>query len=437
MMAPAMLNPASVPAVAAPAATQNAATACAPPFGEVLSRELAARGSPDAGGKRCSTESRNPAAAKTAAGKSGQANDIDRDDSDASDDHGVATTAAAQLLMLVANLAGVDAIPAEPAPANAEAPLNAGQEQIARDVMESLTVPATASAAAAAALPDQKPGASLPATAATIQADSEVKQPPELTAARGPAAQNDPAPLVNGTLSGLERRAAPAQHGQPGPSSTAPTLTGHAAVPAEMQAESTAGTPLLPALRGAASAPEMQADPLLGRPPALEQATFNNALQQAALNNVPAATAPVADKLSLPVGTTGWDQAVGQKVVWMVAGAQSNASLTLNPPDLGPLQVALSVVKDQATVSFTAALPEVRQALEAALPKLREMLADAGIQMGQASVNAGAPQQHGGQGESHRTPRGVDPAAAAIDAPLSITDSHPARGRQGLIDTFV
>lgn len=188
-----------------------------------------------------------------------------------------------------------------------------------------------------------------------------------------------------------------------------------------------ATAPPVSALGGATRAPEMQADLSVAGPPALQPAAFNNVL---------AAAAPAADKLTPQVGTSGWDQAVGQKLVWMAAGAQSSASLTLNPPDLGPLQVALTIVNNQANVSFTAAQPEVRQALEAALPKLREMLGDAGIQMGQASVNAGAPQQHGGHGESRQASRGVDPAAAATDAPLSVADSQAAGGRQGLIDTF-
>lgn len=441
MMTPAILNPTSIPAVPVPTAKQNAGTASAPPFGKVLSREVTGRGGPDADSKGSPKESSNaaassqqppadPAAAKSIVGKSG-ATDIDRDDGDVA-----AATAAVQLLMLVANLAEVDAIPAEPATAIAAAapavakkaataatalPLKSGQEQIAGDVMENLAVPA-----AAAALTDQKAAASLPATAAAIETASDVKQPPELTAARGPSAQESVSGLVSAPP-GPERRGATAQHIQSALSSAAPAFAGQAASNPAMQAVLTATAPPVPALRGAASAPEMQADLSVAGPLPLQQAAFNNVL---------AATAPAADKLTPQVGTSGWDQAVGQKVIWMAAGALSSASLTLNPPDLGPLQIALSIVNNQATVSFTAAQPEVRQALEAALPKLREMLGDAGIQMGQASVNAGAPQQHGGHGEPRQASRGVDPAAAAIDAPLSVTDSHAAGDRQGLINTF-
>nr|USX17299.1 flagellar hook-length control protein FliK [Oxalobacteraceae bacterium OTU3CAMAD1] len=70
--------------------------------------------------------------------------------------------------------------------------------------------------------------------------------------------------------------------------------------------------------------------------------------------------------------------------------------MELNPPDLGPLQVVLSVNKDQATAAFSSAQPEVRQALEAALPKLREMMSEAGIQLGSATVSAGMSDQNNG-----------------------------------------
>lgn len=145
------------------------------------------------------------------------------------------------------------------------------------------------------------------------------------------------------------------------------------------------------------------------------------------------------DRLAPRVGTPGWDQALGQKVVWMVAGAQQSASLTLNPPDLGPLQVVLNVNNGQADASFYAAQPEVRQALEAALPKLRDMMSQAGVELGQASVSAGMPDRHDQPGghAAQQAGRGGNTGKGGDDS-LPV----PARAQQlitgqGLIDTFV
>ncbi len=143
------------------------------------------------------------------------------------------------------------------------------------------------------------------------------------------------------------------------------------------------------------------------------------------------------ERLTPRVGTPAWDQAVGQKVVWMVAGAQQSASLTLNPPDLGPLQVVLNVSNGQADASFYAAQPEVRQALEAALPKLRDMMNEAGVALGQASVSAGMPDSHDRPGE----PAGSQGrrGAAGQDGDQAPPVAGPAPriiAGQGLVDTF-
>jgi flagellar hook-length control protein FliK len=160
---------------------------------------------------------------------------------------------------------------------------------------------------------------------------------------------------------------------------------------------------------------------------------------QVALQQAQAAAAAATDKLAPRVGSNGWDQALGQKVVWMVAGEQQSATLTLNPPDLGPLRVVLSVSNNQATVDFAAAQPEVRQALQDAVPKLREMLGDAGIQLGQANVSAGTPNnQQGGFGERQQSSRGSGQTNDEdTDAPVRTVRSQTITGGgQGLVDTF-
>jgi flagellar hook-length control protein FliK len=170
----------------------------------------------------------------------------------------------------------------------------------------------------------------------------------------------------------------------------------------------------------------------------LANATAIQPAPQAALQAAQPVVAHLQDKLTPTVGTPAWDQALGQKVVWMVAGEHQSASLTLNPPDLGPLQVVLNVSHSTATATFSAAQPEVRQALEAALPKLREMLGDAGIQLGQASVNSGAANQQGtaDRHAAHSAQR-TGHADSASEAPVRIGRVQPAASGRGLVDTFV
>jgi flagellar hook-length control protein FliK len=105
----------------------------------------------------------------------------------------------------------------------------------------------------------------------------------------------------------------------------------------------------------------------------------------------------------------------------------------------------LNVSNDSASASFSSAQPEVRAALEAAMPRLREMMADAGIQLGNATVSSGMSDQNNGsaqagaaQQDSGRTGRGGGSGGAkdgggADAAPLA----PPPRQRPlGMVDTF-
>jgi len=173
-------------------------------------------------------------------------------------------------------------------------------------------------------------------------------------------------------------------------------------------------------------------DAQLGTPPAALPS-----LQQASLQIAQAAAGLPGEKLTPNVGTAAWDQALGQKIVWMAAGAQQSASLTLNPPDLGPLQVVLHVSNDQASATFISAHPDVRHALEAALPKLREMMSDAGIQLGQSTVSAGTPNQHGASGgSSSHASSGLRTTDGAIDSAIQGGQVQIRMTGQGMVDTF-
>lgn len=163
--------------------------------------------------------------------------------------------------------------------------------------------------------------------------------------------------------------------------------------------------------------------------------------QQPAVNNLThLAAAQASETLAPRVGTPAWDQALGQKVTWMIAGEHQSASLTLNPPDLGPLQVVLNVTNSQANATFVAAQPEVRQALEAAMPRLRDMLSDAGIQLGQATVNSGSQNQQGTFGQQQQSgsnARRIDTSNVRFDTPVQTSRVLPSSSGQGLVDTFV
>jgi flagellar hook-length control protein FliK len=144
-----------------------------------------------------------------------------------------------------------------------------------------------------------------------------------------------------------------------------------------------------------------------------------------------------AGKLAPSVGSTAWGQALGDKVVWMAAGGQQTATLTLTPPNLGPLHIELKISNDQATASFFSTHPDVRHALEAAFPRLREMMNDAGIQLGQATVSADTPQQNYTPDRQAQQP--APPFSGmneSVSAGLPAVHAPARQSGLGLIDTF-
>lgn len=138
-------------------------------------------------------------------------------------------------------------------------------------------------------------------------------------------------------------------------------------------------------------------------------------------------------------GKAGWDQAIGQKVVWMVGAEVQSASLTLNPPDLGPLQVVISVNNDQVDTTFISDNEIVRQALEDGLSNLREKMSESGIQLGQANVNSSNQSQQGFQQTARGASSATGVAKSSSDGlPDSASDqaSVSIRSSNGLVDTF-
>jgi flagellar hook-length control protein FliK len=290
------------------------------------------------------------------------------------------------------------------------------------------------------------------ATAANAPATDPMAQP----AASAPAVAADPAaaPAASFGAGGAQPDGAPHAGKQPAalPLDAAgsaaavfrlATQGADAAVPAA-GAEKTAAA-ALPA--GAAQFAQAFAREGKAEPVALKDAPLPAAviappvmapIQQASLAVTHAAGAPT-DAIAARVGTPGWDNQVSQKIVWMVAGKEQSASLTLNPPDMGPMQVVLSVNNDQATVTFTSAQPEVRQALENAMPKLREMLGETGIALGSATVNAGMPEQRQpSHGEQSRGASGATRVAGGAEVAIDPAQPLAARsaGGLGMVDTF-
>jgi flagellar hook-length control protein FliK len=102
--------------------------------------------------------------------------------------------------------------------------------------------------------------------------------------------------------------------------------------------------------------------------------------------------------LNTPVQNPAWSQGVAERVAWMVQGNFQSAELKLNPANLGPLEIKLSVSDDkQASITFVSHHAPVREALDAAMPRLRDMLESQGLNLSDVNVADAGVQGNQGQ----------------------------------------
>lgn len=135
-------------------------------------------------------------------------------------------------------------------------------------------------------------------------------------------------------------------------------------------------------------------------------------------------------------GKTGWNEAVSQKVVWMVGATEQSAKLTLNPPELGPLEVIIQVNHEKADATFISENPVVRKALEEGISTLRQLMGEAGVELGQANVNTSKQQQASQQSHREQIARQhMNDVNAHIETD-STSKPNMVRQTNGLVDIF-
>lgn len=149
-------------------------------------------------------------------------------------------------------------------------------------------------------------------------------------------------------------------------------------------------------------------------------------------------TAPQA----LNIREKGWEDSFNQNVQWMVGKDIKTAHIRISPAELGPVQVEVSLQKDQLTLHLNAHHAITRDTLEAAIPRLRAELSNAGynqvsIDMGQQNANQQHSQQSGAQANESSGQQNTAPTQDHTDEDLNSThlQTQPA-ATLGLVDTF-
>ena len=184
------------------------------------------------------------------------------------------------------------------------------------------------------------------------------------------------------------------------------------------------------------------------RPEGSAGPTYNGPLTQASSPSPSPALSDVStDHAALPaapgllnLNQKNWERMLGHQLNWVVNNRLPEAEIKVNPPDLGPLEVRVSLRHNQTDVAFFSHEAAVREALENALPRLREMLDSQGINLNQAQVfDQSSARQQAGAGEQFASgQRGGSSTPTPDPKPvIEETKSAPrSRGLLGMVDDY-
>lgn len=134
-------------------------------------------------------------------------------------------------------------------------------------------------------------------------------------------------------------------------------------------------------------------------------------------------------ELKPPVSSPDWGPALNQRITWMVANSLQNANITVNPPNLGPLEINIQTDQNKTNVQFIVTSSEVRQAIQDSIPALSKMFENSGLQLGQADINSRSYNQN-------RENAKTDIQIKNIEALSNQVEAASIQG-QGLINTYV
>ncbi len=143
-------------------------------------------------------------------------------------------------------------------------------------------------------------------------------------------------------------------------------------------------------------------------------------------------TAPgVLDEL--PITNREWPAALGHRLLWAVGEGMQKVEISVNPDDMGPINVQIRIENDKADLRFTAVHATTRDALEASMPRLRDMFSQQGLNLSQAQVfSQTSHDAHGRQPDANQS----NPHARNTSEPRELEQPLPARWRQGLVDDY-
>ena len=122
--------------------------------------------------------------------------------------------------------------------------------------------------------------------------------------------------------------------------------------------------------------------------------------------------------MNVPVGDPEWGAKMNEKVVWLSGRGIQSAQIHLNPVELGPVDVKVSVQNDQTVITFNVQNAGVKELLESNVQRLRDMIDQNGNAEIEVNVEERSSSREGlaqNQQNSQQDGRGTQGSAEQTD----------------------
>lgn len=153
------------------------------------------------------------------------------------------------------------------------------------------------------------------------------------------------------------------------------------------------------------------------------------------LNAPNAVVSPLQAQIKAAIGQPQWQAAISERVAFMASQNIKSAEIQLDPPELGPLQVRVTVTQDQASVAFASHHAQVREALDQTAFRLREMLQQEGMNQVDVDVSDQSEYQDRSQDSESSAASFARGGQESVEEEQSIQGI--ARVSTALVDHFV
>ncbi|MFI4891600.1 MAG: flagellar hook-length control protein FliK [Steroidobacterales bacterium] len=298
----------------------------------------------------------------------------------------------------------------------AAAPLSSQDNTGAQTNATAATAPSPDPGAVAAALPDSS---AMDAAAAAALAERLATMPGNGVASPGKGA---PALTANGSTGPGSTAATPDAPSSAGTAATAPIVP--------VLAQQNAGAPDKQMHDSASSAPGTS----------LVSAAASIAAGEAGVRSLGVsqgtAPAPNAAPPAPNVNSPQFPDQIAAHVSYLVDQNLNGATLQVNPQELGPIELRVSVEAGHAQVWLSAHSAATCDALQQSSPKLREMLASQGFGQVSVDVSQRSFQDRSAHARTLVWSGAAEPAVTAVTAAAAVPQPWPARIPTGALDAY-